>query len=221
MASLFPSIVGRLSALTASLTVLAVAQAANAQVGSRGYDPPEYHDGQTHYEKKEENFGRFTVVRYIEDCRAVPMLDFGCWLTKEAQLQWHDSTGKIGLSFIDNGYGVRFRAEGESADGKTTCLMQSVLVGYDPKPSKVENWKNLRPFISQQIRGCTAIGPVDLNRALSEMQISETYYVSAANAWKAVSAELFGSNDRRCIAQRMTDRISMPPRFECTRYSKP
>ena len=77
-------VIGRLSACVAVLSTLLTTQVGYGQVPSRGYEPPSYHDGKTHYEKSEDHFGRFTVARYIEDCRDVPMLDFGCWLTKEA-----------------------------------------------------------------------------------------------------------------------------------------
>jgi len=209
--------VGHLAVLAALVT----AQAAHAQLPSAGYEPPTFNDGKTHYEKSEQSFGRFTVVRYVEDCRAVPMLDFGCWLTKEAQLEWYDSSGRIGFSFVDNGMSIRFRVQGKSADGQTICLMQDVLVGYDPKPSTVENWQRVQPFISQQLRGCATIAPANLNRALAEARDSDANYVSAANAWKSVSVELFGSNGVRCIAERPVKPRTIPPRSECVKYSKP
>lgn len=214
--ALWPMI-GQLAASAALATALAV----HAQIAVGGYEPPMYHDGKTHYEKSEHSFGRFTVVRYVEDCRDVPMLDFGCWLTKEARLDWHDSSGMIGFSFVDNGSSVQFKAQGKSADGQTICLMQGVLVGYDPKPSGSENWQRLQPFIGQQLRGCTAIAPANLSRALAEAGASGGDYVSAANVWKSVSVELFGPGGTRCIAERMVKPHTMPPRFECAKYSKP
>ncbi|HEY0314459.1 MAG TPA: hypothetical protein VGC56_18445 [Allosphingosinicella sp.] len=196
------------------------AEVAAAPPSGEGYQPPAYHDGKAHYEKSETSLGRFTVVRYVEDCRDVPMLDFGCWLTKEAQLRWRDSSDRIGFEFVDNGRGVRFRAEGRSAQGGTVCIMQPVLVGYDPKPSTIENWRKLQPFIGEQLRACEAISRADLNRALGEMANAAADYAAAAKAWKSVSVELFGPNGSRCVAERAKAH-TMPPRFECTRYSKP
>jgi hypothetical protein len=212
--------VGRLSACAALLSALLTAQVGYGQAPGRGYEPPSYHDGKTHYEKSEDQIGRFTVARYVEDCRDVAMLDFGCWLTKEAKLEWHDSSGAIGFSFVDNGTSVQFKAEGKSADGQTICISQGVLVGYDPKPSKVDNWYKLQPFIRKQLLACTAISPTSLNEALKEMEDSAKDYEPAANSWKGVSVELFGSNVRRCIAERMVKPVTMPPRFECKKYSQ-
>lgn len=214
------SAVGRLSTCAAVLSALLSAQVGYGQTSSRGYEPPSYHDGETHYEKSEEHFGLFTVVRSVEDCRDVPMLDFGCWLTKEARLEWHDSSGAIGFSFVDNGESVRFKAEAKSADGRTLCLSRGPLVGYDPQPSRSENWYDLQPFIRRQLVTCTAISPAILNGALDEAEASGTDYGSAANWWKHVSAELFGPNGCRCIAERMAKPFTMPPRFECVRYSQ-
>ncbi|RYF12502.1 MAG: hypothetical protein EOO77_17305 [Oxalobacteraceae bacterium] len=212
--------VGRGSACAAFLGALLTVQAGYGQVANRGYEPPSYHDGETHYEKSEYHFGRFTVARYIEDCRDVAMLDSGCWLTKEAKLEWRDSSGAIGFLFVDNGASVEFKAEGKSADGKTMCLSRGVLVGYDPKPSKTDNWYKLQPFIHRQLLGCTAISPASLHQATKEMDASGADYESAANAWKSVSVELFGANGRRCIAERMMKPFTMPPRFECVKYSQ-
>ena len=103
-----------LSSITA-IAAAVMAQPGAAQLG----DPPMPQDGQAHYDKKEQVFGRFTVVRNIEDYRAVPMIDFGPLLTKEAQLNWNDSTGRIGFSFVDNGYSVQLKVKGESADGRS------------------------------------------------------------------------------------------------------
>ena len=211
---------GLIMCAVAPLAALVSAQAAYAQSAGGGYEPPVYHDGETLYEKSERSFGRFTVVRYIEDCRAVPMLDFGCWLTKEARLDWHDSSGTIGFSFIDNGSSVRFKARGESADHQTICIMQAVLVGYDPKPSAPENWQRLRPFIGQQLRDCTAIAPANLSRVLAEAGASAGDYAPAANAWKSVSVELFGANGARCTAERVVKSDTRPPQLECTKYLK-
>lgn len=215
------SVVRQLSAYVGVLAVLMTAQGGRAQLASSGYEPPWYHDGNAHYEKKEQVFGKFNVVRNIQDYREIPMLDSGPWITKEAIFSWHDSTDTIGFAFVDNGASVRFTAHGKSADGQTICLMQGVLVGYDPKPSALENWQKLQPFIRQQIRGCTAIAPADLGRATAEMQMSSADYVMAANVWKGVSVELFGSNARRCVAERMMKPFTMPPRYECSTYSKP
>ena len=212
--------VGRLSACATLLSALLTAQVGYGQVPGRGYEPPSYHDGETHYEKSEDQFGRFTVARYVEDCSDVAMLDFGCWLTKEAKLEWHDSSGAVGFSFADNGASVQFKAEGKSADGQTICIGQSVLVGYDPTPSKINNWYKLQPFIRRQLLACTAISPTSLNRAFKEMEASGEDYESAANSWKSVSVELFGPNGRRCNAERMVKPFSMPPRFECVKYSQ-
>ena len=210
--------IGKLLISSGVLAAVAVTQASGKQV-SGGYQPPEYHDGQTHREKAEQHVGRFNIVRYIEDCRAVPMLDFGCWLTKEAQLSWRDSTGKIGFTFTDNGYGIRFKPEG--TDGRTVCLMQEVLVEYDPKPSTAANWQNLQPFIASEIGACSAIARADLQRMLSELQVSGADYVAAAGAWKAVSLELFGPGGKRCVREKMAKPVTMPPRFECVAYSQP
>lgn len=210
----------QLSICAALLSALLTTQAGYGQVPSRGYEPPSFDDGKTHYEKSEDHFGRFTVARYIEDCRAVPMLDFGCWLTKEAKLEWHDSSGAIGFSFVDNGASVQFKTEGKSADGKTICISQGVLVGYDPKPSRSDNWYKLQPFIRQQLLACTAIAPASMIQATKEMEASGADYESAANSWKRVSVELFGSNGRRCIAERMVKPFTTPPRFECVKYSQ-
>ena len=215
-----PLTTGRPSALAACLTVV-TAQAGHAQQPGKAYEPTWHHEGQAHYEKKEDRFGQFTVVRTIEDYRDVPMLDFGPWLTEQAILKWRDSTGTIGFSFTDNGSSVKFEAESKSADQKTTCIMQGALVGYDPKPSTIENWRKLQPFVGQQLHYCTAIDSVDLKRALSQMQASGADYVSAANAWKSVSVELFGPGGRRCVRDRMVKPITTPPRYECAKYSNP
>lgn len=212
--------VARLSARAALLSALMTAQVGYGQAPGRGYEPPSYHDGETHYEKSEDQFGRFTVARYVEDCRDVATLDFGCWLTKEAKLEWHDSSGAIGFSFVDNGASVQFKAEGKSADGQTICIGQSVPVGYDPTPSKIDNWYTLQPLIRRQPLACKAISPTSLNRALKEMEASGEDYESAANSWKSVSAGLFGTNGRRCIAERLVKPFTMPPRFECVKYSQ-
>ena len=194
---------------------------ATAQAGyAQPYEPPLHDDGRPHYEKEQQSFGAFLVVRNIEDYRAVPILH-GPWLIRQASLTWHDSTGAIGFSFVDNGASVRFRPEGKSADGATTCIMQSVIVGYDPKPSTLENWENIQPFVARQLRQCSAIAPADLDRAVFEMKAAGADYVAAANAWKAVAANVFGSGRSRCIAERMVRASGMPPRFECTRYSTP
>ena len=214
------SAIGRGSACAAVLGALLTAQAGYGQVASRGYEPPSYHDGQTHYEKSEDHFGRFTVARYIEDCRDVAMLHSGCWLTKEAKLEWHDSSGAIGFLFVDNGASVEFKAEGKSADGKTICLSRGVLIGYDPKPSKAANWVKIQPFIRQQLIGCTAIFSASLDQATKEMKASGADYESAANAWKSVSVNLFGVNGRRCIVERMVKLFTMPPLFKCVKYSQ-
>lgn len=197
------------------------ARIADAQGTDRGYEPPDYRDGKAHYERRERSFGNFTVVRYVEDCRDLPLLDVGCWLTKESQLEWRDSTGMIGFTFVDNGASVRFKPMGKSADGRTICLSQGVLVGYDPKPSTLEHWQKLQPFIRPQLRACTAIAASDLDRAMVEMQSSGADYVAAARAWKGVSVELFGSSGRRCTADRLVKPVTMPPRYECARYSRP
>ena len=212
--------VGQLSAWAALLTASLTTQVGYGQAPGRGYEPPSYHDGKTHYEKSEDKIGRFTVVRYVEDYRDVATLDVGCWLTKEARLEWHDSSGAIGFSFVDNGASVQFKAEGKSADGRTICLSQSVLVGYDPKPSNIDNWFKLQPFIRRQIVACTAISPISFDRATKEMEASGKDYEPAANSWKSVAVELFGPNGRRCIAERMAKPVTMPPRFECVNYSK-
>jgi hypothetical protein len=99
--------------------------------------------------------------------------------------------------------------------------MRDILVGYDPKPSTSENWANLQPLIRQQFRGCDAITPSDLNRAMAEMQYSLNDYTAAAKAWKSVAVELFGENGRRCIAERVVKPIVINPRYECTVYSRP
>lgn len=207
--------------ITLLLIALAPAAAGQAQTTGGGYEPPEYHDGQVHREQSAQRFGRFTVLRLVEDCRAAPMLDGGCWLNKEARLEWRDSSGAIGFAFIDNGASVRFRGEGASGDGKTVCLMPDVLVGYDSKPSTPQNWSRLQPFIARQLGGCTAIAPADLRRAMADAAAADVDYVTAANAWKGVSVALFGAGGRRCVAERMAKPRTMPPRFECTRYSAP
>ncbi|MGH6614395.1 hypothetical protein [Sphingomonas sp.] len=211
----------RLSAVVSAVAVLITAQMGYAQQAGNGYEPPVYDDTEPHFEKKEEKFGQFSVVRNIEDYRSVPIMH-GPWLTKESSLIWLDSTGTIGFTFVDNGGTVQFGAQGKSVDSKTTCIMQSVTVGYNPKPSTIESWEKIQSFIGRQLRSCKAIATADLNRAIVEMKGAGADYVSAANAWKGVSAELFGSNGNRCIALRMVqDPTSMPPRYECRKYSKP
>jgi len=185
-----------------------------------GYEPPEYNDGEYHYENKEQQFDGFTVIRYIEDCRAVPLLDQGCWLTKNARLTWIDSTKKIGFSFTDDGFGVSFKSNVKSSDKKSSCIGQSGLVGYDPKPSKAENLQKLLPFIERSIRACPGIAPDDLTRAMMELQSSGVAYATAANAWKSVAQELFGSKQTRCVADRQVDQgQGRLPRYMCTRFS--
>ena len=110
---------------------------------------------------------------------------------------------------------------GKSPDHQTTCIMQRVLIGYDPKPSTLDSWKNLQSFIYRQLRGCSAIAPDNLNRAIAEMQSSGDAYVSAANAWKQVSLELFGPDRPRCIAERIAKPVTDFPIYKCTKYSAP
>lgn len=206
--------------ILASFLTLLVASTANAQRDS-GYVPPEYHDGQTHYEQSGTKIGNFNIVRYIEDCRAVPIMHMGCWLTKEARLEWHDSSAAIEVAIVDNGGSVQLKLKAKSADGQTICLMREILVGYDPKPSTSENWAKLQPLIRQQLRGCNAITPSDLDRTMAEMRYSLNEYPAAAKAWKGVAAELFGENGRRCVAERVVKPIVINPRYECTMYSRP
>lgn len=59
----------------------------------------------------------------------------------------------------------------------------------------------------QQFRGCNAIMPSDLNRAMAEMQYSLGDYTAAAKARKRVAVALFGGNGRRCIAERVMRRL--------------
>jgi hypothetical protein len=214
------SVFGRLAISLGFLPLAMAGQAGHAQIVRPGYEPPWYHDGKAHYEKKEDSFGQFVVVRNVEDYREIPMLDTGPWITKESILSWHDSKGMIVLSFVDNGASVQFKAEGKNANGKAQCYLQGVLVGFDPKPSTTKNWQNLQPFIYRQLRSCTAITPADLQRAIAEMQASAQDYVSAANTWKSISVELFGANGQRCIRERLVKPFRIPPRYECAEYSK-
>jgi hypothetical protein len=107
--------------ILASFLTLLVASTANAQSDS-GYAPPEYHDGQTHYEKSENKIGRFNIVRYVEDCRAVPIMHMGCWLTKEDRLEWHDTSAAIEVAIVDNGGSVQLKPKAKSADGQTIVI---------------------------------------------------------------------------------------------------
>ncbi|WP_457349467.1 hypothetical protein [Sphingomonas sp. UYP23] len=191
----------------------------NAQ-GNIGYQPADYNDGKFHYETNEQRFEGFTVVRYIEDCRAVPMLDQGCWLTKNARLTWMDSTKTIGFTFTDDGVGVSFSSNSKSTDKKSSCIEQSVLIGYDPKPSTAENIQKLLPFIERSIRACPEIASADLKRAMIELKSSGESYATAANAWKGVAQELFGPKQTRCVADRQVDQgPGRLPRYVCTRFS--
>lgn len=209
---------GRFSRAFAGAAALVAVQPGHAQ--RAGYEPPMPQDGKVHSDTSEQRFGRFTVVRHIEDYRAAPILE-GPWLTKEAMLSWRDSSGRIGFSFLDNGASVTLKTEGASADGKTTCIVPGVMVGYDPGPSTADNWSKIKPVIARYLAGCPAIARSDLDRASAEMKAAGADYVAAANAWKAVAVNLFGSHATRCVAARMVDRRVMPPRYACTRYSKP
>jgi len=214
------SMFGRLASSLGLLAMPMVGQAGQAQVVRQAYEPPWYHDGKAHYEKKEDAFGQFVVVRNVEDYREIPMLDAGPRITKESTLSWHDSKRTITLSFVDNGTSVEFRAEGKSADGNAQCYLQGALLGFDLKPSTPKNWQNMQPFILRQLRSCTVIASADLKRAIIEMQASAQDYVSATTAWKSISVELFGPSGRRCVRERLTRPITIPPQYECAEYSK-
>jgi hypothetical protein len=211
---------GRLAISLGLLPLAMSGQAGHAQTVRPAYEPPWYHDGKAHYEKKEDAFGQFVVVRNVEDYREIPMLDAGPWITKESILSWHDSKGTIRLSFVDNGASVELRAEGKSPGGKAQCYMQGALLGFDLKPSTAKNWQNMQPFILRQLRSCTVIAPADLKRAITEMQASAQDYVSAATAWKSISVELFGPSGRRCVRDRLVKPVTLPPDYECAEYSK-
>ncbi|MEG3177764.1 hypothetical protein U1872_16110 [Sphingomonas sp. RB3P16] len=202
------------------MTALLAAQVAHAQSFGGRYDPPSYRDGKAHYEKGEESFGQFAVVRYVEDRRETPIPDVAS-VTMESTLNWHDSRNRIGFAIKDDGSYVTFQAQGKSADGKTICIMGSTIVDYDRNPSTIKNWQNLQPLIREQIKGCTAIDYADFDRAMMEMHTSSFDYVAAANYWKSVSAGLFGPSGRRCLAERMIKPHVLPPQFECTRFSLP
>jgi hypothetical protein len=214
------SSVTRRLALANFVTALLAAQVGHAQPFGGRYDPPSYRDGKAHYEKTEESFGQFTVVRYVEDRRETPIPDVAS-VAMESTLNWHDSRNRIGFSIKDNGSGVTFQAQGKSADGKTICIMGSTLIAYDRNPSTIKNWQNLQPFIRQKIKGCPAIASADFDRAMMEIQTSSVDYVAAANYWKSVSVGLFGPSGRRCVAERMVNPRVLPPQFECTSFSRP
>lgn len=208
----------RFCVIACASAILATLQIAQAQsVG--GYDPPMRRDTEPHFEKTVQEFGRFTVTRSVEDYRNVPIVH-GPWFVKEAVLHWQDSSGKIGFSFIDNGGAVTLRVDAASADAKTACIMSPVLVIFEPRPSIGKSWEKMRPAVVRQIQRCDVIAPADMRRAVTEMAASGADYPPAANAWKAVSRELFGSSTSRCVREKAVRRGDGLMRDKCTAYSK-
>ncbi len=213
------SVTTRMRILAALFVIVTPIAPINAQ-RNLGYKPDNYNDGIIHHETSEQRFGRFTVVRYIEDCRAVPMLDQGCWLTKNARLIWMDSTKTIGFTFTDDGVSVAFSSNSKSTDKKSSCIERPVLVGYNPKPSTADNLQKLLPFIARSIRTCPEIASADVKRAMIELQSSGDEYAMAATAWKGVAQQLFGPKQTRCVADRQVDQgPGRLLRYVCTRFS--
>lgn len=64
-----PSMMIKIRLLVLLFVIATPVELIDAQKNS-GYEPPEYNDGEYHYENKEQQFDGFTVIRYIEDCRA-------------------------------------------------------------------------------------------------------------------------------------------------------
>lgn len=202
-------------AVPVALGLLAIAGAGGAQsVGP--YAPPMHSDDQPHVEKSERAFGRFTVIRKVEDYRSVPILH-GPWLVMEASLQWQDSTGQATVTITDNGVSVMLGLLG--AKNRTTCLYADTPIRVGPATPTSAAWKQVRPLIARGFAACDVLTPADRTRLMAELDASLGDLPPAMEAWRTVSRELFGPATRRCIKIK-ADRRLFPPRNKCVRYSE-
>lgn len=165
--------------------------------------------------------GQFRIVQHIPNSTYCITCEYSPPDLRENRLSWTDTTGTVGFTLIDNGYTILFEAK--AGDGhKASCLMQNVLIGYDPKPSTLKSWIKLQPFIIQQIRACDFVEHEALRRVVAQIRESGDDYIVAINTWKTISRNLFGANKGRCIARLEIEQpAGRLPSYKCTRYSVP